>query len=390
MNGYSLDCKRNVIDEFETEIGNRFPLKTFDSIGVNSMPDTNSGKGTQSKLRGDLVEKSYDEETTDLDKSQATEIGKGAGVDAVDKGSDAAPKAKMPKTKAGMMKAAMDQMSTMSKDDLSKAVKDMMPESASTESDDVVSEESDQSVKEDLQALVDSEATLSEDFKQKAETIFEAALNARVGEKVEELEESYQRELKEETNRIHENLVEQVDGYLNYVVENWIEDNKLAVENGLRSEIAESFMGALKGVFQEHYVEVPESKTDLVDELATKVENLEEELNDSVKRSMTLKEKVQNLTREKILAEASEDLTVAQSEKLKRLAEGIDFEDHATFEEKVSTIKESYFSESDPTPSSRSSIVEDTSIDGDIPEEPDEKLSGPMAHYVAALNRSAK
>src|SRR6056297_193242 len=313
-------------------------------------------------LRDELVDdKVSDEGITDLDEAMD-----GTGIDAVKKGVAAAPKAKpLPKTKAGMIKAAYDKMSEMKKDDLAKAVEKMMYDEmyeAKEEEDMEDDEESEMSkanekkmkknekmhkdsMKEDIEALVDSEATLSEGFKEKAEVIFEAALNAKVGERVEELEESYQQELTEETDRIQTELVEKVDGYLNYVVENWMEDNKLAIENGLRAEIAESFMGALKGVFQEHYVEVPEGKTNVVDELANKVDTLEEELNNSVRKSMTLKEKVQDLTREKIIREAADDLTVSQAEKLRGLAEGIDFENEEAFTQKVDTLKESYFGE---------------------------------------------
>ena len=181
-----------------------------------------------------------------------------------------------------------------------------------------------------------------------------------------------------------------VDGYLNYVVENWIEDNKLAIENGLRAEIAESFMGALKGVFTEHYVEVPDSKIDVVDELATKVDRLEDELNESVKKSMTLKEKVQDLTRERVITEASDDLTASQAEKLRKLAEGVDFENEETFADKVETIKESYFTESTSSDnSSEKTILEDTSIDADVAEE-QENVSPAMSKYLSALRKTAR
>jgi hypothetical protein len=372
-----------------------------------------------SNLRDDLVnDKVSDEEIANLDEAKkAKEVAKGTGVDEVDKAANAAPKAKpLPKTKAGMIKAAYDKMHSMNKDDLAKTVEKMMYEAKEKEGDDEEDMEDgdsemsktnekygkkkkanekykkDHSMKEDIQALVDSEATLSEGFKEKAETIFEAALNAKVGERIEELEENYQEELAEETDRIQSELVEKVDGYLNYVIENWMEDNKLAIENGLRAEIAESFMGALKGVFQEHYVEVPESKVDVVDELAGKVDRLEDELNESVTRAMTLKEQVQSLTREKIVNEAADDLTVAQAEKLRGLTEGIDFENEETFEEKVATIKESYFGEDTRTSSSNtaSTMFEETGIDADVAEDQDENLSGPMAQYVAALKRANK
>ena len=374
-----------------------------------------------SKLRDDLVnDKVSDEGIANLDEAKEgkpTEVATGHGVDEVDDAADAAPKAKpLPKTKAGLIKAAYDKLHAMNKNDVAKTVEKMMHEAKTEEEDhdDEDHEDGDSEMsktsekykkerkhkketknhkkeyKEDIEALVDSEATLSEGFKEKAETIFEAALNARVGERVEELEEDYQRELSEETDRIQSDLIEKVDGYLNYVVENWIEDNKLAIENGLRAEIAESFMGALKGVFTEHYVEVPDSKIDVVDELATKVDRLEDELNESVKKSMTLKEKVQDLTREKVITEASDDLTASQAEKLRKLAEGVDFENEETFADKVETIKESYFTESTSSNnSSEKTILEDTSIDADVAEE-QENVSPAMSKYLSALRKTAR
>src|SRR6056297_2158039 len=353
-----------------------------------------------SNLRDELVDdKVSDEGIAGMNEEKGfdPENAEDQAVAAAAKADDAAPKAKpLPKTKAGLIKAAYDKMSEMKKDDLSKAVEKMMySEAKEEEEDDMEDGDSEMStermnkkknekykkdsMKEDIEALVDSEATLSEGFKEKAEVIFEAALNAKVGERIEELEESYQQELTEETDRIQTELVEKVDGYLNYVVENWVEDNKLAIENGLRAEIAESFMGALKGVFQEHYVEVPEGKTNVVDELANKVDTLEEELNESVKRSMTLRENVQSLTREKIIREAADDLTVSQAEKLRGLAEGIDFENEDAFTQKVDTLKESYFGEGTEK---KSHMFEETGIDADVAEE-QEDLSGPMSRYVA-------
>ena len=362
-----------------------------------------------SKLRDELVDdKVSDEGIAGLgeEKGFDPKNAEDQSVDSAAKADDVAPKAKpLPKTKAGMLKAAYDKMHEMNKDDLQKAVEKMMYDemyeakeeedmedgesemSKANEKKKKTNEKKHDSMKEDIDALVDSEATLSEGFKEKAEVIFEAALNAKVGERIEELEESYQQELTEETDRIQSEMVEKVDGYLNYVVENWMEDNKLAIENGLRAEIAESFMGALKGVFQEHYVEVPESKTDIVDELAGKVDRLEEELNESVTRAMAEKKKVQELTREKIVNEAADDLTLTQADKLRGLTEGIDFEDADTFEKKVDTIKESYFGETDN--SSASTMFEETSIDSDTAEEK-EAISGSMARYVEALNRSNK
>jgi hypothetical protein len=197
--------------------------------------------------------------------------------------------------------------------------------------------------KEDLDALVDSEATLSESFREKAGVIFEAAFAAKVAEEVERLEEQYEEKLSEETTAIKEDLVEKVDGYLNYVVEQWMQDNQIAIEAGLRTEIAEGFMTALKDVFVEHYIEVPESQVDIVDELAEQVDGLQEQLGKVTEDNIALTESVQTLKREAVIAEASEGLTVAQAEKLAKLSENVDFDSEESFAKKVATIKESYF-----------------------------------------------
>ena len=209
---------------------------------------------------------------------------------------------------------------------------------------------------EDLNALVESEATLSEEFKAKTAIIFEAALKSKLSEEVDRLEEAYAAELAEEKEAFTSALVEKVDSYLNYVVENWMEENKLAVQSGLRTEIAENFMNSLKELFVESYVEVPESKVDLVDDLATANEELEEQYNEAVATAIALSEKLEKYQREAIIHEHSYGLAETQVAKLKSLCESIDFEDEDTFANKVSTIKESYFAKKEIT----ESVIDDT------------------------------
>ena len=247
-----------------------------------------------------------------------------------------------PKTKAGMVNAMYNKMSKMNKEDLKASYMKMHAEGVDTDAANVVAEGL---FDEDLKALVESEATLSEGFKDKAEIIFEAALKSKLAESVESLEAQYSEELAEETGRIQSELVEKVDGYLNYVVENWMEENKLAVENGLRTEVAESFMTALHGVFTEHYVDVPEGKVDLVDDLATKVDNLEEAVNVSEQKNIELAQEVNSLTRAAIVRESATGLSEAQAEKLKSLVEDVTYESADAFSAKVDTIKETYFKE---------------------------------------------
>ena len=293
---------------------------------------------------------------------------------AIDKSEPA--QAAAPKTKAGMINAMYKEMSKMKKGDLMAAYHKMMAKEDVDVDGEAIAENN---FDEDLNALVESEATLSDGFRAKAEVIFEAAVKAKVAETVDSLEEQYKEELAEETTRIHNELVEKVDGYLNYVVENWMEENKLAIESGLRNEISESFMKALHGVFNEHYIEVPESKVDLVDDMAKRNDDLEEQLNASIENNIKLKEQVADLSKEHVINEAAADLSEAQTEKLKSLAEGVSFDNAEDFASKIATLKESYFKAAPAeTPTETVDLVEETE---------EVQVSDTMSRYLAALKK---
>lgn len=234
---------------------------------------------------------------------------------------------------------------------------------------------------DDLNALVDNEATLSEEFKEKTAVIFEAAVKSKVAAEINRLEEAYAVELEEEVSTIKTDLVEKVDSYLNYVVENWMEENKLAIQTGLRAEIAEGFMNGLKDLFVENYIEVPESKVDLVDDLAEQVEELEEKLNKSTAQAMEVSEELETLKREAIIREASKDLAETQVEKLKTLAGDIDFVSEEAFTTKVATIKESYF-----TKATAETVTEEVEEEGDAIVE----TSDVMSRYIKAIQQASK
>jgi len=299
-----------------------------------------------------------------------------------------------PKTKAGLINAMYSEMSKMKKEQLKAAYESMMgKDDEDGEDDDEDEEEMKETkgkVKEsydfeaDLDALVSSDDTLSEGFQEKAATIFEAAVKSKVAGEIDRLEAEYTQSLEEETAGIRDELVEKVDGYLNYVVENWMEENRVAVENGLRTEIAESFMEALKGVFTEHYIDVPESKADMVDDLAEQVQELEEQLTKATEDNIRLNESVSEFRRSEILAEASKDLAVTEAEKLKTLAEDVDFEDAETFAKKVATLKESYFAKKTVTESVEEAEVS-MNADGEEIE-----VSPIMEKYLTALAKSVK
>ncbi len=292
---------------------------------------------------------------------------------------------KLPGTKAGMINAAFQAMNKMSKTEMSNLYGKMFAEGIEAEAEEgteesVVKYQADFGA--DLNALINDEATLSEEFKEKTAVIFEAAINSKLSEEVDRLEEKYEEELSEAINTQKTELVEKVDSYLNYVVDQWMEDNKIAVQSGLRTEIAEKFMNNLKDLFTESYIEVPESKVDLVDELAETVEDLEEKLNKTTAQAIEMAEELEVHKRESIVREHSRDLAETQVEKLKKLVADIDFEVEETFTNKVSTVKESYFTKK----TSVSNDDLDGTEDGDTPAE----VSSSMDSYLRAIKSQIK
>ena len=301
--------------------------------------------------------------------------------------SDASKQDPMPKTKAALMAAMMKDMGKMDKKSLQamymnkQEMMHMKKEDLDVEEDAPMHEiayEAD--FQEDLNALVSEEATLSDEFKAKAETIFEAAIKSKLSKEIDRLEEKYQEELAEEVSTTKADMVEKVDSYLNYVVEQWMEDNKVAVQAGLRTEIAEKFMNNLKDLFTESYIDVPESKVDLVDELAGEVEELESKLNESTGTIIEMSGELEEFKRNEVIREASKDMAQTEVEKLKSLVQDIDFSD--AFAEKVNTVKESYFKK----PATAEGVSEEVEEDGDSVVE----TSDAMAQYMNAINRQIK
>jgi len=297
-------------------------------------------------------------------------------IASVDKAAKSTSKASLPKTKAGMLNAMYKTASKMKKSDLQAAYSKVC-EAAGVDAEEI-SEDVDTNA--ELQAIIEGEATLSEEFKDKTAVIFEAAVKSKLTEEVARLEENYAEELSEEVATIKEDLVGKVDSYLNYVVESWMEENKVAIQNGLRTEIAENFMSSMKDLFVESYVEVPESKIDLVDDLAEQVAELEESLNTTTGDAIALAEELETYKRNTIIAEASRDLADTQAEKLKELSEGVDFDNEETFAKKIDTIKESYFSKE--IPEQVEEITED--LDEEI------EVSSVMAQYLTAIKKQSK
>jgi len=244
------------------------------------------------------------------------------------------------------------------------------------------------SMKEHIDAIFSGEE-LSEDFRAKATTIFEAAVAAQLQEEVKFLEEEYEQRLEESFKSLTEELVERLDQYMSYATEQWMKDNQVAIESSIKTEITEGFINGLKSLFQEHYIEIPEDKVDVLGEMAAKVEELEEKLNSTMQENIELISQLSENTREKILADVSEGLAATQVEKLAALAEGVDFDTPDNFKKKLEIVKENYF----PSVNSTKQLFEDVEEEALASnEEPKAKPSNDpqVSAYVTALSRTLK
>jgi hypothetical protein len=235
-------------------------------------------------------------------------------------------------------------------------------------------------VSEDVTALTDGEE-LSEEFKEKASTIFEAAVKSKLRSEVERIEEAKVQEVAEEVNRVRDELTEKVDAYMNYVVEEWMKENEIAIERGLKGEIAEDFISGLKNLFTEHYIDVPDEKYDILGQQSEKIDELETKLNEQIEKSAKLKSEKDVLVRESVFAEVASDLADTEVEKFKSLAEDVDFTDEDTFRGKLDTLKESYFPKATTVAESVDSADESgASYD----------TTGAMSAYLSAISKNVK
>ena len=248
--------------------------------------------------------------------------------------------------------------------------------------DEVVEEETQEeeySIEDDVNALLGGEE-LSEEFREKAKTIFEAALKSKVSEIKETLEQQYAAVLQEEVEEMKTELQERVDSYLEYVSDEWVKENELAVENGLKTEMTESFLSGMRSLFEDHYVNIPEEKYDVVSTMVEKLDDMETKLNEQIEKNINLNKRLSESVADVILADVSEGLAATQKEKLASLAEGVEFESEESFKEKLTTLRESYFSENKSVPQSSA----DTLTEG---EESPEVVGGLMESYLGVLGR---
>jgi len=239
------------------------------------------------------------------------------------------------------------------------------------------------SVKEDVAALVEGE-DLSEEFKEKAATIFEAAVKSKIRSEVERLEESNSNAREQEMDTFKDELTEKVDTYLNYVVDEWTKENELAIERGLKGEIAEDFISGLKQLFEDHYIDVPDEKYDVLEAQSEKISELEEKLNETIQKNVELSDTKTTLVREQVISEVSEDLADTEIEKFKELTKDVEFDNEASFREKLDTLKENYF------PKVKTSSTSETINDVDGGTAQDIDTTDTMQKYMSAISRDQK
>jgi hypothetical protein len=236
-------------------------------------------------------------------------------------------------------------------------------------------------VKEHVDALVAGDDSLSEEFKQKAATVFEAAIKSKVKEIAEDIQADYDKKLTEETSKSKDELVEKVDSYLAYVVEEWMKENELALERGIKGEIAEDFISGLKKLFEDHYIDVPDEKYNVLEDQSSKIDELNKKLNESIEKNVELSKENGEHKRQNIIDEASKELADTQKEKFNKLAEEVEYSNEEDFKTKVATIKESYFGKKEST-----SEIDDVAAESNA-EQPQD-LTNAMAAYSAAISKT--
>jgi hypothetical protein len=306
-----------------------------------------------------------------------------AAGDQVDHDGEDLEEARM--TKESMITAMQEKLSGMKAVDLKAAYDTMMKdkeEEESVEVDESTLEDrlASVDVSEDVNALTEGE-DMSEEFKTKASTIFEAAVKSKLRAEVARIEKAKAEEVAEEVEAVRAEITEKVDAYMNYVVEEWMKENEIAIERGLKGEIAEDFITGLKGLFEEHYIDVPDEKYDILGAQAEKIDELESKLNEQIEKSAGLKTRVNELVRESVFAEVSNDLAATEVEKFKSLAEDVEFTDEESFTEKLNTLKESYFPKA-------TTIAESVDSESDGSESYD--TTGAMAAYMSAISKNVK
>ena len=277
----------------------------------------------------------------------------------------------------------------VAEEDLKKKVEDAITEEPEAKEEEVVAESSEEevapelNVEEDVEALLQGEE-LSEEFQAKAKTIFEAAINSKVATIKEDLEKDYSKKLEEEIESKKVELTERVDSYLEYVAGEWLQENELAVEAGLKTEMTESFLEGMKSLFEEHYVSIPEDKYDVLENMVNKLDEMEGKLNEQIENNVALNKRLAESKSDGILSDVAEGLAITQKEKLASLAESVEFESEQNYREKLVTLRESYFPSTAPSAQRDNNEVLSEGTESPV------KNTGSMANYLSTLQRVAK
>tara|TARA_R110001592_G_scaffold41501_3_gene135374 strand:+ start:413 stop:1522 length:1110 start_codon:yes stop_codon:yes gene_type:complete len=304
-------------------------------------------------------------------------------------------------SKMGMIQAMVQRMNAMKKTDLQMSFDRMIDtldqESISEESDEDVVEvvrtghtvtSGDVDMSEDVTALFAGDDSLTEEFKEKAATIFEAAVVSKINEQLAKYVVDVETEIQEEKARLKEETAGNLDQYLDYVIENWMDENKLAVEAGIKSEVTESFVSGLKDLFTEHYIDIPDDKVDVVEQLAARSDDLESRLNEEITRNATMKTEMTTFVKAELVEHVCESLTETQKEKFRVLAESVDFVDEDSYVHKLDTLKESYFSELTESRVYTSDFDDAEPLDEEVI--PTRSSNPEMSAYVSAISRTLK
>ena len=310
----------------------------------------------------------------------------------------------MPKTKSGMIQAMYDMMNKKKKSEIAASYGKMMAAMNGKDHDDMKKEAEDEhddedkkkmkeavdqrvqsiDVSADVEALTSGDSSLSEEFKSKAATIFEAAVKSKVKAEIERLEGEYTNELAEAKDQVKDDLTTKVDNYLNYVVEQWMADNELAIEKGIKGEIAEDFIGGLKQLFEDHYIDVPEEKYDVLEAKEKELEELKGKVNEMTEKSIEDKKVIDGYTKDEIFEETVDGLADTEKEKMKSLVEDISYDGADEYKKKLDTIKDSYFGTKKEAPATENvDTVNEDSNDGNTVTD----MSSSMARYTAAISR---
>ena len=352
-------------------------------------------------------EKEEDEEEVEEAKTSKASVKKEEGDEEEEEPEEEEAEAvtPVPKTKNGMLKSVYEKLNSLKKDQLAaqyetilKATELVKEEQEEDDKEEKVeskrtkaaikAEDLNIDVKDDVEALVQGEDGLTEEFKKKASTIFEAAVQAKVLEEVNKKADEIETQIQEEQDKSSEDfkkeMTEKVDGYLTYVVEEWMSENELAIDRGIRTELVEDFMSGLRTLFTEHYIDIPEEKVDMVDDLFTKVEDLETSLDEEIDRGVELQKELAQFKKDDALRDATKELADTETEKISKLAEGIEYENQEQYTEKLNVLKESYFPKSDAVTSEITETDETIEVSD---EQTEEKLNEDMKHYTSAIKR---